>query len=1495
MNWSLIVLGLVALSSVAIAENSYLVIVPKLLKVGYDNQLSVFIATASQPVQVKFELTVGQKRIQGQTTVTPGATRNATLTLPMECPVGAGELTIVGTGGVSFEEKRDIIVYDNRYVVLVQTSASTYRPGDTMEARVVVTDEELIPIENDEVLIEIYDANLKLVGEIPNVPVRSGLTETFKFPIGEHCNIGTWLVSATIDNTTSSVQVLVAEPVTPSFDLKGIFPRYLLRTDKTLRGVIEIDDDDNEPVFGRAVIAVGHVTELDVQTMMKQQQEMRQKQMQEPKMQDQPMQSEKTEEWRKWKSQQIEVAGRVEINYDLLSLFNVDVTKALAVQVYIQVTELTSGQERFIQHVIPIFTRDVIYDIRPLEFEAGVKNEFEVIAKRPDGKPAKMEDLIVTVSMIMGKGQDEKTVEIKDFYTRGRTDIGLFNVEIPENCIGVLMTITPLSEDGKVRGYRTHAVPLMPTPRRGASGAKLSIELLPSKTIPEQTDVKTPVSTQISTVGRTSNFYVQLIPTKPVEKMEPCPMSYVLLTNGRITLTGEFTVQPTKECQSKTQRSIRPEEQEPPACVYNGTLPIQITRTMIPYSTLLVYTFQPSFGFNVAESYRFSVAGLLQNPLTLNATIVPYTSTITNARDEETDSKEDLSSSSEDVDLKSVSISSRAQDKTRVQLSFTGTPGSTVGLNVIEYDGVIQGLPNEITKERLLQYLTTYEQVPIVGMPTMKTSGEQTDLHTRGMDMDDDHYSTTTMDTDIDTTTLDSHKRGLGDDYETPQVGTIDKQVVNDDTKDTEKRGTVKKPKPSKVPVNKPTKTLSTRAVVSEDEEEEHIVRERMGMKIRYPLEKMVFGISSTRSLTPIEGDDVYTTPNLGRLYGDKQTQQSQSHYRRRVFKSSNQYDVDVSDNDFVIATSVPIIMKTTASLPKQQKPLEPVNNRQGQDDVEVGQQSETPESRLQTPQYGTPLWYEKMNSKLNSISQEAFTFMQSGLSVVTDFPSLRVPVDMRRTNLTHLFTKYRQQSTLVDPVSFDHRDEARQLLEEYLVESDLSMVPPPIVLEEQARTGYYRSIYFKTSRIESQGTGKVVLPRTKPYSTWLATGFSLNTKSGLSVAQPIRLPTNAGLFILGTFPTQVQMGEHVLLTCGINNYLGKDLTNVVVRIRASADFDLIEQSQPERVASTNGKDYTITIPSLRSLGVETRNIILVPKRPGVVKILLEVESEFGGDYEVLTTYVRESGIERKEYATRLFDLTSEKKTWGPIVEKITPSPFLRSVRIAVSGTGLDRLLERHTVETNSLIGVDRAIVRLWRLLGLRCYLNDTLQLETPLFNATTGNVSIAYQKLQLYGDYNGSYSFISDQGEQKSSLYLTTMALGALISPMMPVRDNVTINRTLTWVLSHQREDGSFDDEGPCFHYRFCAGPYRRESLTALVLYSLTRHNVSEYMPEYVLRLLYKDGQQSPIARAHRYLESRLDVVKPCVLTTTLVELALVQCRALSEQLRQKNLSRCS
>jgi hypothetical protein len=242
----------------------------------------------------------------------------------------------------------------------------------------------------------------------------------------------------------------------------------------------------------------------------------------------------------------------------------------------------------------------------------------------------------------------------------------------------------------------------MPRPRRhDTSGAKLTIKLLPSKVAPVNTDINVPVdSSQFATVGRISEFHIQLILAEPVGKIERLLMSYVLMTNGRITLTGEFSIEPTKECQSKTIYEIHSEEQRPPTYLLKGTLSIQITRDMIPYSTLIVYTFQPTFGINVIESYRFSVTGLFQSSLTLNATVIesePTETIIENIR------------CKEELNIEPVRLSEKVQDRTCLQLSFTGEPGSIVGLNVVEYGSVLSGLSNDMTKERVLQYFTSNE------------------------------------------------------------------------------------------------------------------------------------------------------------------------------------------------------------------------------------------------------------------------------------------------------------------------------------------------------------------------------------------------------------------------------------------------------------------------------------------------------------------------------------------------------------------------------------------------------------------------------------------------------------------------------------------------------------------------------------------------------------------------------------------------------------------
>ena len=212
-------------------------------------------------------------------------------------------------------------------------------------------------------------------------------------------------------------------------------------------------------------------------------------------------------------------------------------------------------------------------------------------------------------------------------------------------------------------------------------------------------------------------------------------------------------------------------------------------------------------------------------------------------------------------------------------------------------------------------------------------------------------------------------------------------------------------------------------------------------------------------------------------------------------------------------------------------------------------------------------------------------------------------------------------------------------------------------------------------------------------------------------------------------------------------------------------------------------------------------------------------------------------------------------------------------------------------METSALVGIDCAIACLYRSLDLRRYLKKISQTESPLFNMTNDNIRCAYQKLQSFSVYDGSYSMFSNKSTHRSSLYLTSLAFGAMISPEMHLRDDATLNLTLTWILSHQQEDGSFNDYSPCFHHPFCATKFCCESLTAIVVLALTHDEPSESMPECVRDRLF-DSEKSPIRRAYDYLESRVTDDKLHLLIRTLMEVAIVQHREVSPELKKKILA---
>ncbi|CAF0997913.1 unnamed protein product [Didymodactylos carnosus] len=87
-----------------------------------------------------------------------------------------------------------------------------------------------------------------------------------------------------------------------------------------------------------------------------------------------------------------------------------------------------------------------------------------------------------------------------------------------------------------------------------------------------------------------------------------------------------------------------------------------------------------------------------------------------------------------------IKVSSKAKGYNRMDLVLNGLWDSTVDVNVCEFDAMNQGLPVDITIERLLKYYTAYEYVPIKGMPRSTTNDEDKEkISVQSRGFNDDH------------------------------------------------------------------------------------------------------------------------------------------------------------------------------------------------------------------------------------------------------------------------------------------------------------------------------------------------------------------------------------------------------------------------------------------------------------------------------------------------------------------------------------------------------------------------------------------------------------------------------------------------------------------------------------------------------------------------------------------------------------------------------------
>ncbi|XP_076446304.1 CD109 antigen-like [Babylonia areolata] len=244
-----------ALVAAVAANDSYVVVAPSKLRPGMEYSVSVNVLRASGDVSVTASIISTNHRHSYATntaTLQQGAPKIIDLQLPTDLPTGRYELHVAGTGGLTFTNKTHVTFSAKAKSVLVQTDKAMYKPGQTVNFRVLAVYPDL-SLYKGNLDIEIYDANSNKIKQWIGVNAGQGVI-TQALPLSTQPVLGDWRIKVTADKTVEQKKITIAEYVLPKFEVTVELPSYVLESAASVPVTVKAKYTYGKPVSGSVVV-----------------------------------------------------------------------------------------------------------------------------------------------------------------------------------------------------------------------------------------------------------------------------------------------------------------------------------------------------------------------------------------------------------------------------------------------------------------------------------------------------------------------------------------------------------------------------------------------------------------------------------------------------------------------------------------------------------------------------------------------------------------------------------------------------------------------------------------------------------------------------------------------------------------------------------------------------------------------------------------------------------------------------------------------------------------------------------------------------------------------------------------------------------------------------------------------------------------------------------------------------------------------------------------
>ncbi|KAK3100407.1 hypothetical protein FSP39_019395 [Pinctada imbricata] len=220
ITWLSIVLLAIYNTKETVAEPSYVVTIPPVVRPGENLVVHVDLFNTNSPVNVMVELRKGRPAILVERATIPAGKQNSkdiSLKLPYKHYGGSYTVFVKGSGGLDFRVFRPV-KYSASTMIFIQIDRGMYAENENVKSRVLVFRPDMRPYLGS-LTIEAYNGENKLVRQWKDVSPAQGVYAN-EFNIGVAPSTGTWKLRAIVKGLSVEKTFIVRRYVVPDYTVQ---------------------------------------------------------------------------------------------------------------------------------------------------------------------------------------------------------------------------------------------------------------------------------------------------------------------------------------------------------------------------------------------------------------------------------------------------------------------------------------------------------------------------------------------------------------------------------------------------------------------------------------------------------------------------------------------------------------------------------------------------------------------------------------------------------------------------------------------------------------------------------------------------------------------------------------------------------------------------------------------------------------------------------------------------------------------------------------------------------------------------------------------------------------------------------------------------------------------------------------------------------------------------------------------------------------------------